>query len=36
MVSVTVRAVWAERHREEIQTSRLRFDLGRDGEDAAA
>ena len=27
---------WAERHREEIQASRLRFDLGRDGEDAAA
>src|ERR1700760_733229 len=26
---------WAERHREEIQASRLRFDLGRDGEDAA-
>jgi DNA-binding HxlR family transcriptional regulator len=25
---------WAERHREEIQASRLRFDLGRDGEDA--
>jgi DNA-binding HxlR family transcriptional regulator len=24
---------WAERHREEIQASRLRFDLGRDGED---
>jgi DNA-binding HxlR family transcriptional regulator len=27
---------WAECHREEIQASRLRFDLGRDGEDAAA
>ena len=27
---------WAERHREEIQASRLRFDLGRDGEDVAA
>ena len=27
---------WAERHREEIQASRLRFDLGRNGEDAAA
>ena len=27
---------WAERHREEIQASRLRFDLGHDGEDAAA
>jgi hypothetical protein len=27
---------WAERHREEIQAARLRFDLGRDGEDAAA
>src|SRR6201997_3285911 len=25
---------WAECHREEIQASRLRFDLGRDGEDA--
>ena len=27
---------WAERHREEIQTSRLRFDLGHGREDAAA
>ena len=27
---------WAERHREEIQASRLRFDLGRNGEDTAA
>ena len=26
---------WAGRHREEIQASRLRFDLGRDGEDTA-
>src|SRR5712664_4898409 len=26
---------WAERHREEIQASRLRFDLGRNGEAAA-
>ena len=26
---------WAERHREEIQASRLRFDLGRDGKDGA-
>ena len=27
---------WAERHRDEIQASRLRFDIGRDGQDAAA
>jgi DNA-binding HxlR family transcriptional regulator len=27
---------WAERHREEVQASRLRFDFGRDGEDVAA